>query len=193
MSIGSINSGSSNWWTCQYQATQATQSPVTTASDTASGSTNAISNTGTTAGSANFSSFLQAFSADLQAMLTQMGSATADSSASSTAATTSTATTSATTASDAATATQTASNDAQDGVHHHHHHHEGGEGGGGQGDSLQGTANQLVGAIGQSLQNGTITASGISNAVSLLATDLTQAMQAYGSNNTASSASTTLV
>jgi len=185
MSIGSIGSDS-NWWYYQSQAAQATQATAgttTTSSSTTSRTADAITNPGTIAANTSFASFLQAFSADIQTMLAQMGSAASDS-ATTTAAATATATGSPTTTTTTATASssgatsQTASTQPQDGVApHHHHHHSDGD----QDDSMQTAANQLLGSIGQSLQGGSLSASGISNSASIFASDVMQAMQAYGS------------
>ena len=50
---------------------------------------------------------------------------------------------------------------------------------------MQTAANQLLGSIGQSLQGGSLSASGISNSASTFASDVMQAMQAYGSTTPA--------
>lgn len=141
MSIGSI-SGSTNWW--QNQVAQASASTSAGSTAAASPTSDNITNTGTIAAS-NVSSFMQAFSADLQAMLTQLG----DEANPSATASTSTATSSSTTAS-ATDPTDTTQSQGE--VHHHHHHMHGG----GEGGSMDNTANQLVGQIGQSLQGGTL-------------------------------------
>jgi hypothetical protein len=208
MSIGSIGSDSSWYW--QTQATQAAQASAATASIPTS-SSNAISNTGSPAASNNFASFLQAFSADLQEMLTQLGNAatttatptatttsTQTASSSTTGSTTTASSSSSTTTSTTSTATatdptsQTASNQDTDSVHHHHHHHHG-DGDAGQGGSVQTAANQLVGDIGESPQIGSQTASGINNSASTFASDIMQAMQAYGGSTSTSASLATLV
>lgn len=164
MSIGTIN-GASNWWYWQNQAAQASQ-PSTT-STTATNNGGAITNAGTLSAGSNASTFLQAFSADLQAMLAQMGSAAATTTATSAAANGATTT--------AGSTGQTASIQTQSAPHHHHHHSDGDDSG-----SMQMAANQLVGEIGQSVQNGTLTSSGINNSASSFAADVVQALQAYG-------------
>ena len=177
MSIGSVGSDS-NWWSYQSQATLASQATaMATTSAATSSSGGAIANSGTIAANTNIAGFLQAFSADLQAMLTQMGS-TASNTAPTTAATAATGTPATGSASTANSTSQTASTQPQDGVApHHHHHHSDGD----QDDSMQTAANQLLGSIGQSLQGGSLSASGISNSASTFASDVMQAMQAYGS------------
>jgi hypothetical protein len=179
MSIGSI-SGSTNWW--QNQVAQASASSNAGTTSAASPTSDSITNTGTVAAS-NVSSFMQSFSADLQAMLTQLGdeantSATSATSATSPAASTSTATGTSTAAgSTTASATNPTDPTQSEGeVHHHHHHHGGGEGG-----SMDNTANQLVGQIGQSLQGGTLGSGQISQSASVFAGDVMQALQSYGS------------
>jgi hypothetical protein len=204
MSIGGIGNESSWWYQAQAsqaQASQASQASQAAPADaSATGSSGSVSNTGTIAATSNFASFLQAFSADLQAMLTQMRSAasstaTSPATAATTPATTTAsgttaaASTSATTASTTNPTSQTASTQPQDEAHHHHHHHSGGGGD----SSMQAAADQMIGAIGQSLQNGTQTASTVSNSASSFAADLIQAMQAYGSNAPTSSALAALV
>jgi hypothetical protein len=183
MSIGSI-SGSTNWWQNQVaQASASSNVGTTAATSPTSGS---ITNTGTVAAS-NVSSFMQSFSADLQAMLTQLGDEANPSSTSATspAASTSTATGTSTAAgSTTASATNTTDpTQSQGEVHHHHHHMHGG----GEGGSMDNTANQLVGQIGQSLQGGTLGSGQISQSASVFAGDVMQALQSYGS--TAASAS----
>jgi hypothetical protein len=172
MSIGSI-SGSTNWW--QNQVAQASASTSAGSTAAASPTSDNITNTGTIAAS-NVSSFMQAFSADLQAMLTQLG----DEANPSATASTSTATSSSTTAS-ATDPTDTTQSQGE--VHHHHHHMHGG----GEGGSMDNTANQLVGQIGQSLQGGTLSTGQITQSASVFAGDVMQALQSYGS--TASSIS----
>jgi hypothetical protein len=46
---------------------------------------------------------------------------------------------------------------------------------------MRNIANQMAGEIGQSLQNGTQSAAGISSSASTFAADIIQAMQSYGS------------
>jgi len=167
MSINSV-SGNPNWWNWQSQAAQASSGSAATGSTTAITTGDSIANTGTVAAASNLSTFLQAFSADLQAMLVQTANAAG--------------TTGATQAATGGTGTQASStsqidpNQPQQGVHHHHHHH----GGGDEGGSMQTAANQLVGNIGQTLQNGTLTSNGISNTASAFAADVMQALQSYG-------------
>jgi hypothetical protein len=175
MSIGSI-SGSTNWR--QNQVAQAAASSNVGTTSAASPTSDGITNTGTVAAS-NVSSFMQSFSADLQAMLTQLGDE-ANTSATSPAASANTATSSSTTAS---ATNPTDPTQAQGEVHHHHHHMHGG----GEGGSMDNTANQLVGQIGQSLQGGTLGSGQISQSASVFAGDVMQALQSYGS--TAASAS----
>jgi hypothetical protein len=102
-------------------------------------------------------------------MLTQMGNE----------ASTSASTPSATSASSATASATSATDPSQNpnAVHHHHHHHGQGEGG-----SMDGDANQLVGEIGQSLQGGTLSTSQINQSANLLATDVMQALQSYGTS-----------
>lgn len=176
MSIGSI-SGSTNWW--QNQVAQASASTSAGSTAAASPTSDNITNTGTIAAS-NVSSFMQAFSADLQAMLTQLGDEANPSATSAATASTSTATSSSTTAS-ATDPTDTTQSQGE--VHHHHHHMHGG----GEGGSMDNTANQLVGQIGQSLQGGTLSTGQITQSASVFAGDVMQALQSYGS--TASSIS----
>jgi hypothetical protein len=207
MSIGSIGSDSSWYW--QTQATQAAQATAATAttsvsSSSSTGSGDAVANSGSPAASNNFASFLQAFSADLQAMLTQLGNAATTTSTPAASSSTTGSTAPASSASTATTSTtttaadptsQTASTQDTSGVHHHHHHHGDGDGDGdgGQGGSMQTAANQLVGDIGESLQTGSQTASGINNSASTFATDMVQAMQAYGGSTSTSASLATLV
>ncbi len=180
MSIGSI-SGSTNWW--QNQVAQASASSNVGTISAASPTNSSITNTGTVAAS-NVSSFMQSFSADLQAMLTQLGdeantSATSATSATSPAGSTSTAM-GTSTAAGSTTASATNPTDptqSQGEVHHHHHHMHGG----GEGGSMDNTANQLVGQIGQSLQGGTLGSGQISQSASVFAGDVMQALQSYGS------------
>jgi hypothetical protein len=154
MSITGVN-GYTNYWPWQNQGAQSS-----TGSSATTTSSNSISNTGSTTASSNMAAFMQTFSADLQSMLTQMGNEASTS-----------ASTSSTTAS-ATSATDPSQN--PDTVHHHHHH--------GQGGSMDGDANQLVGEIGQSLQGGTLSTSQINQSANLLATDVMQALQSYGTS-----------
>jgi len=168
MSINSV-SGNPNWWNWQSQAAQASSGSAATGSTTAITTGDSIANTGTVAAASNLGAFLQAFSADLQAMLVETANAAG--------------TTGATQPTTGATGTQASStsqidpNQPQEAVpHHHHHHHADGD----EGGSMQTAANQLVGNIGQSLQNGTLTSNGISNTASIFAADVMQALQSYG-------------
>ncbi|HME24122.1 MAG TPA: hypothetical protein VKI44_22785 [Acetobacteraceae bacterium] len=120
---------------------------------------------------------MQAFSADLQAMLTQLGS----DSSSTTASATDTGTT-------ASSTSQTASSQASGTVQQHHHHHPHGSGGDGSMDSA---ANQLVDEIGQTVQNGSLSSSQITQSASAFASDVMQALQSYGT--TASTAAATSI
>lgn len=166
MSITGINTYTS-YWPWQDQNTQSASGSSTT-------STSSISNTGTASASSNMAPFMQAFTADLEAMLTQVSdeASTSASGASTTASATS--------------ATDPSQN--PDAVHHHHHHH-------GQGGSMDGDVNQLIGEIGQSLQSGTLSTSQINQSASLLATDVMQALQSYGTStsNTPASTGTSMV
>ena len=164
MSISSINGYTSLW---QWPSLQ---NQGTCGSGTTAASGDSITNSGTASSSGNLVAYMQAFSTDLQSMLTQMGS-DATTSANSV---NNTGTTSSTAAS-ATSSTDTTQN--PNAVHHHHHHH----GGGGEGGSMDETANQLVGEIGGATQGGTLTASQITQSASLLATDVMQALQSYGS------------
>jgi hypothetical protein len=168
MSITGIN-GYANYWPWQNQGTQSS-----TGSSAATTSGNNISNTGSVSASSNMAAFVQAFSADLESLLTQMGNE-ANTSASATS-TTANATSSSSTTASATSATDPSQN--PNAVHHHHHHHD--QGGG----SMEGDANQLVGEIGQSLQGGTLSTSQINQSASLLATDMMQALQSYGTSAT---------
>lgn len=155
MSINSV-SGNPNWWYWQSQAAQASSGSAATASTPTSSTSDSIANTGSVAAASNLSAFLQAFSADLQAMLTPTGS---------------------TAGTQTSSASQIDPSQPQEGVHHHHHHHHGG---GDEGGSMQTAANQLVGNIGQTLQNGTPASNGITNSASIFAADVMQALQSYG-------------
>lgn len=158
MALSGIN-GYSNWWQWQSQATQGSTSAAGTPPPTVP--SDSIVNTGSIA-AGNVTDFMQAFSADLQSMLAQLG----DEGSTSATATGSTAT--ATSQTDPTQSTSVSQ-------HHHHHHAHGGEGG-----SMDDTASQLVGEIGQSLQGGSLTAGQISQSASLFATDVEQALQSYG-------------
>ena len=172
MSIGSI-SGSTNWW--QNQVAQASASSNVGTISAASPTNSSITNTGTVAAS-NVSSFMQSFSADLQAMLTQLGD---EANTSATSATSPAGSTSTAAGSTTASATNpTDPTQSQGEVHHHHHHHMHG---GGEGGSMDNTANQLVGQIGQSLQGGTLGSGQISQSASVFGGDVMQALQSYGS------------
>jgi hypothetical protein len=137
----------------------------------ASPTSDSIANTGTVAAS-NVSSFMQAFSADLQAMLTQLGDE-ANTPTTSPTASTNSATSSCTTAS---ATNPTDPTQSLGEVHHRHHHMHGG----GEDQSMDNTANQLVGQIGQSLQGGTLGSGRIRQSASVLAGDVMQALQSYG-------------
>jgi hypothetical protein len=144
--------GNASTWHWQQQAGGKASS-----SAAASGATESIANTGSVS-AGNMAAFYQSFSADLRSMMTQSGQGA-----------------SATTTEHTS---QTAANQPMAAPHHHHHHHPS-QGGGG---SLSTDANQLTSEIGQSLTNGSLTPSGISNASGLFASDVMQAMQAYGSS-----------
>ncbi len=166
MSITSVN-GYTNPW--QWPSLQ---NQGTSGSGTTTTSNDGITNTGTVSSNGNVAAYLQAFSADLQSMLTQMGS---DASTTSNSITNTGSTTSSTTAS-ATSSTDPSQN--PNAVHHRHHHHGGG---GSEGGSMDDTANQLVGEIGGTTQNGTLTSSQINQSASLFATDVMQALESYGS------------
>jgi hypothetical protein len=165
MSITSVGGYTSLW---QWPSLQ---NQATSGSSTNSTTSGSITNTGTVSSNGNLVAYMQAFSADLQSMLTQMGS---DASASANAVT-NTGTTSSTTASATSPTDPTQNPNA---VHHHHHHHGHGEG---EGGSMDDAANQLVAEVGGATQGGTLTSSQISQSASLMATDVMQALESYGS------------
>jgi hypothetical protein len=164
MSISSISGYTSPWQWPSLQNQGTSGSGTTAATD------GSITNGGTVSSNGNLVAYMQAFSADLQSMLTQMGSDAAASANS----VNNTGTASTTTANATSSTDPTQNPNA---VHHHHHHH----GGGGEGGSMDETANQLVGEIGGATQGGTLTSSQITQSPSLLATDVMQALQSYGS------------
>jgi hypothetical protein len=170
MSISSIAS-TPNWWSQQYEATQVSQSSSGTTGATSSTSTGSVSNTGTTASPTNPLPFFVDFASDLQAMLAQMtGQTTGAAGTSAASQTSTTAATGTTTTADTNTEDQTTS---ADGTHHHHHH-------GRDDGSMQGDATQLVGEATQTMQNPTAGAGNVVTAAGTFATDVVQALQAYG-------------
>lgn len=192
MSISGINNGS-NWW--QWQASQASYGAGTTSAGTNTTSTvsagtygtgassGGITNTDSPASAGVLGSFMQAFSTDLQSMLTQLGAADGTTAA---AATT---TAAAGTIDQSGTIDQTGTTQTQ-GVGHHHHHHHGGDAG--EAGSLQALADQFVGDLGQVAQSGSLGAGTIQQSASVFASDVVQALQAFGGAGTAAATTSTL-
>ncbi len=144
--------GNASTWHWQQRA-----SATTSGSAAASGAADAIANTGSVS-AGNMAAFYQSFSADLQSMLSQSGQGAS--------------------ATTTAQTSQTAANQPVAVPHHHHHHHPS-QGGGGP---LNADANQRTSEIGRNLDNGSPSPSGISNSASIFASDVMQAIQAYGSS-----------
>jgi hypothetical protein len=172
MSISGIG-GDGNWW--QWQASQATYGTGTNSAGTNTASTvsagtygtgssgSSITNTNPPASSGVLGTFMQAFSTDLQSMLTQLGAANGAAAGTGS-------------IDQSGTIDQTGTTQ---GVGHHHHHHHGGEAG-----PVQDLADQLVGDLGQVAQGGSLSAGAIQQSASVFASDVMQALQAFGSSGT---------